>query len=784
MTDTNKTPTAREREPLYLASFPELNPNPVFEVDPAGHVIFANPAIQRVLAALGLDSGQVTEFVPADLPDLLARWDKQTLSSYHREVVVAHRTFGETVVLLPQFNIARVYAFDITERKMIEQALGDSNRKLTQVLDSIQDDFYVLDRDWVFVYASRSFTSRVGKEPADFVGNCIWEMFPKHLGTVYEENLRAAMEKREIRRFEVGGKYTDAWYSMACFPSPEGITVLGTDITERKRAEESLRDAMHALQESRTRFQALVETTSDFIWEMDPRGNYTYCSPQLRTLWGFDPQQMVGKSPFDLMPPEDRAQAVPAFSALVASGNAFRNLQVHSFDAAGIDKTLEISGVPFFDAAGELKGYRGITRDITERKQTEQFSNSLSDLYTVIHSTLDLDKIMQQSMQEAARALGCDTAAVSLREEDRWVVRYVHGLPIRVVGSVMSDAEEPHAVLALRTKKPVAVDDAFNDARVDGARMRGWGIRSVLVVPLIVRGHAIGVMFFNYQQARFTFRESHVVFGMQLAASLSLALENAHLFEDLQKELAQRKAAEERILRLNEDLEQRADELQVANEELEQLATSLALDLRAPLVSLRGLSKAIAHDYGKKLPPQARPLFRLIQQNADEMEQLTQGLVKLMRVTRQTLRKQAVSPTEIVRAALADLEPERAGRDVAITLGDLPATRADPLLLKQVWVNLLSNALKATRECEHASIEIGARLTGGRSIYLVRDNGIGFDMEYAGTIFRAFQHYHHPEEWSGSGVGLAIVENIVRRHNGRVWAESAVGQGATFYFEL
>ena len=129
---------------------------------------------------------------------------------------------------------------EIAERELAEEQLERSNQKLNEIIVSIQDDFYVLNRDWNFVYASRLFTSKVGKEPEDFVGNNIWKMFPNHLGTVLEENFRAAMEKREIRRFEIGGKYTAAWYRMTAFPSAEGITILGTDITEGRRAEEAL----------------------------------------------------------------------------------------------------------------------------------------------------------------------------------------------------------------------------------------------------------------------------------------------------------------------------------------------------------------------------------------------------------------------------------------------------------------------------------------------------------------------------------------------------------------
>ena len=134
-----------------------------------------------------------------------------------------------------------VIGHDITGRKKIEATLASNQKRLSVVLESIQDDFYVLDRDWKFVYVNWQFASKVGKEPRDFIGNNIWEMFPKHIGTILEENFRATMEKREIRRFEVGGKYANSWYSMASFPSAEGISVLGSDITERRQAEEQIK---------------------------------------------------------------------------------------------------------------------------------------------------------------------------------------------------------------------------------------------------------------------------------------------------------------------------------------------------------------------------------------------------------------------------------------------------------------------------------------------------------------------------------------------------------------
>jgi light-regulated signal transduction histidine kinase (bacteriophytochrome) len=174
------------------------------------------------------------------------------------------------------------------------------------------------------------------------------------------------------------------------------------------------------------------------------------------------------------------------------------------------------------------------------------------------------------------------------------------------------------------------------------------------------------------------------------------------------------------------------------------------------------------------------------------MGELVDDLLAFSRLGRQPLKKQSVSPEVIVRKSLEDLSTEQAGRQVEIVIGDpsagpghaLPDCQADPALLKQVFVNLLSNALKFTRRRQVARIEVGFEEKDGRRAYFVRDNGIGFDMQYVGKLFAVFQRLHRSEDYEGTGVGLAIVQRIVTRHGGRAWAEAEVDKGATFYFTL
>ncbi|MFI5180383.1 MAG: PAS domain S-box protein [Thermoanaerobaculia bacterium] len=503
----------------------------------------------------------------------------------------------------------------------------------------------------------------------------------------------------------------------------QGVFAAARDVTERKAAEQA--------KEQYLRFFRL---SLDPMAIADPFGCFTAVSPAFLRLTGYSESELLSKPFLDFVVPEDRERTASEMKLQVSTRPSL-NFENRYLCKGG--RVVLLSWTAFFDKNDGVT--YATARDITERKRAEAERHAASQ-YARSLIEASLDPLVTISPDGKITDVNAATETVTGRKREE------------LVGTDFSDY----------FTEPDKAHDGYRKVLADG---------TVRDYPLTIRNASGGTTDVLYNATVYQ-NEAGAVVGVFAAA----------------RDITEKKRTEDEIRRLNEDLErrvrERTAELESANRELEAFSYSVSHDLRAPLRAIDGFSRIVTEDFGPQLPPEAQGHLARVRQNARQMGLLVDDLLRFSRLSRQAVQRQAVQPAELVKAVLQELGPEMAGRRIEIEVGALPPCKGDSALLKQVWTNLLSNAIKFTRRRDVARIEVGALPGDGRPAYFIRDNGVGFDTRYVGKLFGVFQRLHSAEEYEGTGVGLAIVQRIVHRHGGKVWAEAALDKGAAFYFTL
>jgi light-regulated signal transduction histidine kinase (bacteriophytochrome) len=293
--------------------------------------------------------------------------------------------------------------------------------------------------------------------------------------------------------------------------------------------------------------------------------------------------------------------------------------------------------------------------------------------------------------------------------------------------------------------------------------------------------------FMDYEK-RYLRKDGSVIWGHSTGAVVCDSNNKPIYIVSLIQEITERKRAEEELVKLNQELEvrvsERTRELELANREMEAFTYSVSHDLRAPLRAIGGFSEALLEDYTDKLDEDGKTYLRYLQNGSRDMNDLIDGLLTLSHSTRGELMREQVDLSVLAKTVVAELHQAEPERQVMVAVASDMQVDADPRLFKVVLENLIGNAWKYSSQKADPCIEVGFEVQDGETVYFIKDNGAGFDMTFADKLFLPFQRLHRADEFSGSGIGLATVERIIHRHGGSVWAESAVGEGATFFFTL
>jgi PAS domain S-box-containing protein len=590
-----------------------------------------------------------------------------------------------------------------------------------------------------------------------------------------------------------------------------GASAIARDVTEQRRAEDDLRA-------SEARKGAMLEAALDCMVTMDHRGTITDFNPAAETTFGYSQAQAVGAEMAELIiPPMLRDRHRAGLARYLATGEGpvlGQRLEMPAMRADGTEfpAELAIARVPHIDPPVFIAYIRDITRrklaeherlqlleqERAARREAEADRRRLAFLAEaggLIAASLDSDATLRRVAWLAVSQIAdwCvidvvedgELRRVALEHRDPEMVQWARDLQVR--HPPVPDAPRGVANVVRTGKSEVyaAITDELLVESTDDPKvleiLRQLNLRSVMIVPLLARGQTLGAITFCSSDSGRSYGPEDVALAEELARHAGQAIDNTRLFSETQ-------ARAEDVLRLNEELEARVAartaELEAANKELEAFSYSVSHDLRAPLRAIDGFSRILLTDFAEGLPDDGREYLRIVREGAQQMGRLIDDLLAFARLSRQPLKRRPVDPAELVRRCIEDLSADQEGRDVDVAILDLPPCSGDPAMLQQAFANLLSNAFKFTRRRAQARIEVGSLEQHGRRVYYVRDNGVGFDMRYAEKLFGVFQRLHNVEEYEGTGVGLAIVQRVIHRHGGRVWAHAEPDVGTTFYLTI
>jgi PAS domain S-box-containing protein len=791
--------------PEDFKTLAENAPDVIFRVDRNLRFIFVNKKISdltgipmeqfygKTLLELGLPK-DVCTYLRQKAQEV---FDLQTLSEFeftfdgteglrwfHARAVPEFDIHGEVETVLG-------IAHDITDLKQAEHAYREEYALRKSIEESLMVGIAAVDREGRQSYVNPSFCRMVGWSKEELLGAkppfVYWA--PEETKSI-QESFKAILNREEssgtleLRFQRKSGERFDAFVLFSPLKDSQGNVIgwIGSigDITEHKKKDEEiqklnreleqrviertaelqtvnqelrtkfveLEQIQKKLRESEERFRTAIRNSSITVFQQDRELRFTWVYNPFPNL---NPEDFIGKTDFELVSPQEASQLTKIKRQVLKSGEGVRretqtniNGEVHCFDL-----TIE----PLRDLDGNITGVTCVSVDITDRKKMEDQLMKAQD--TAIKERWHLETIL-------------DTipSGVVIIEKPDGRITYMnqHGLELYGRKPAEGLTIKNHS-LELKLFKPDG--ELFPSKRLPTSRamIKGEVVRDVEVLIEHPNGQRITVLA-NASPLR---NEAGEIIG------------SVGSFYDI----TEYRQAADQIKKLNEDLRRRTAELEMANKGLEAFTYSVSHDLKAPLIVAGGFCRRISERYGEKLDDKGNHYLQRIQEACQHMNLLIEDLLSLSKATTGQMKFKSIDLSELVKSLAAQLKETQPQRNVTFAIEEGLTAKGDSRLLKIALENLLGNAWKYTIKCKEVVIEFGwAKTSGDERAYFVRDNGCGFDMSMADKLFKPFQRLHSDEEFSGTGIGLATAHRIITRHGGRIWAESELGKGTTFFFTL
>ncbi len=620
---------------------------------------------------------------------------------------------------------------DITARYQAERQLRKASLYTRSLIEASLDPLVTISREGKITDVNEATENVTGVARDRLIGSDFCDHFtePEKARQGYEKVFeQGSVQDYPLAIRHVSGKLTDVLYNATIFKNEagevEGVFAAARDITEKKRAQATVAA-------EREKFNTILDVLPPYVILLTPDYHVAFANREFRRRFG----ESGGRRCFEFLFSRDEpCEVCETYKVLQTR----KPLEWQWTGPDGCD--YEIHDFPFTDSDGTtLILEMGL--DVTDRKRAER-------------ALLESEEAFRTLAELAPQLVWmCTPDGLNVYFNQRWV---------DYTGMTLEESHGRGWNTPFHPDDKQPAWDAWDRAVATGNTYR---------VECRLRAVDGSYRWFLTKGVPLCDSSGKIVKWFGTCTDI----------DDL-------KRAQEELHLSNEKLEQRVQErttdLVAVNKELEAFAYAVAHDLRAPLRHIHGFSDLLLHDGGSTLSVDSRHWLDCILNGTSRMEKLLEDLLNLSRLGRQPINRRTIPLKTLVQEVIDDLAPETSNRQIEWKLGNLPPANCDPALLKIVFINLLSNAVKFTRPRSTATIEVGHRVSDGKLVLFVRDNGAGFDMKYADKLFGVFQRLHLEKDFEGTGIGLATVNRILQKHGGRIWAEAELDKGATFYFTL